>query len=75
MGERGELEIDDARAQQVTSVRRATEGALRLEMHANPHTPSDTERRAQGRLRCGHKHSHREVYRKLQTYKYIQAQT
>lgn len=56
---------------------RATEGALRLGMQANPHTPSGAGRerhRANSDVDTN-THMYREAHRKLQTYKYIPAQT
>lgn len=71
----GELEIDDTRAQQVTSERRATEGVLRLGMLANPHTPFYAETKSHRADSGVDTNMYMEAHRKLQTYKYTQAQT
>lgn len=73
--ERGELEMDDARTQQVTSERRAADSVLSLGMLANPHISFYAESKRHRADSDVDTNMHMEAHRKLQTYKYIQAQT
>lgn len=63
----GELELDDTRAQQVRSERRATEGVLRLGMLANPHTPFYAETKSHRTDSGVDTNMYMEAHRKLQT--------
>lgn len=57
------------------SERRATEGVLRLGVLANPHTPFYAETKSHRADSGVDTNMYMEAHRKLQTYKYTQAQT